>query len=270
MSGSGMTESYERLCKLGDSIDPADRVLVHLEEGRFFRFDRRAMCAGARIYADEALREGLRAGGVRSWPSGHVAQLLEDKLPNGLIWGFSTYAGIITGAGYAVEGAVIGCLFDALAAAPSMVVHDGVSYGVSSLANLLARDRCIPTLGIVSLLGMAQVGLHDFTLVTQNSTQLVHAASDVWVGVGGDQGTLQGCESALRCGATVILMLPRGDYPRDAWASHAGLVKAVNDGRMFVCAKKGDIQAAAAAASRRATRVSSADRRARILPFTRL
>lgn len=278
----GSAEEYDSLCARGEQLPESARrvrpqgdvTYRHPVRGvQTVAIDRLALSGTGQVYAGRDLREPFGKYGAEPAPAARavtaISRLSED---GGLVWGFSGFA--TSGFSYGSEAQGMNAILRYLKTArqePVLITDGGVSAGVLGLSGVLARRLRIPCMGFLPKQGLSCFGPRDHLVVAMETYPerdcLVGTAPDVLVCVGGGEGTLRECETALAHGSTVLLLALKDYGPASmSAAGHGGneMRAAARQGRLIRCHSMDGIPEAAGMAVEAGTQFSIPGRAARM------
>ncbi len=247
-------ELHGLICDGGEQFPnrPAACVLEntwyeHPRKGvRAVEVDLAVLATASRVYAEDvSLANGLSAQGLarpeRLASAGHV---VAERMQHGLVWGFSGYAT----AGYSYYDEARGMTYlyaqlESIGALPSLAVDGGMSAGVLGLNGILARRWDVASMGFAPRQGLSGIGNRDHMVVWGNTYQsrevIVGTVPDILVCVGGSDGTMRECLTALRLGGSVLLLALKAEYGEHSfprmYSELPEAQQALREGRMRVC-----------------------------------
>lgn len=244
-------QAYDMLCRTGDifpgGFSPSSLPGVyfqHPEKGRQnVHIDERVLPVVSRMYTnDDTLRRAIRAYGASVGTLSSANTLIQQRFTSGLVWGFAGFA--TAGRPYSVEARGMREIYRTLGPArkPALVIDGGVSAGVLGLSGVLAVEFGVDTLGVIPVEGLGSIGPRNRLLVWGNTyrdrEKVVGTLPDILCCVGGADGTLRECLTAVEQGSIVVLLALQ-DYGSSSlpgsYKKHEKLRLAAKNDTLFVC-----------------------------------
>lgn len=265
-----LMQACDLLHRIGDPFPQASEYTIELNltyecthgNQQRVRIDPHTLRAIDTVYVnDYGLWTALHAQNIRTNSTVSLTSILYGLLEDHslLIWGTAGYASAFLGVDYFSEGKAIATLYDTLETIgyrPGLVIDGGTRQGCLGLNAIIAKMKGIPTLGIIPVEGLADVGIHDGIAVcdpTLACEEAVGTIPDVLVCVGGmgvqENGeygtTLRECLYAIAKGSIVLILGLRPYSPTslpESYRQVPQLVEAEGKGQLFVCHSIYDMQ----------------------------